>query len=366
MDEVRTAVARGLNAVEIDINSDEGGELYVSHYGVTPLRRALPVELPPRLVPFLNELKAFVDSPQGSALGLVILDCKIVEPRLARELYSKVRAHLTEEGTSLHVIISVPSLEQVPFFEPLLATLSEHEALMIDEEDDPRAVAEFFAHAGVGRAAYGNGVTTVAGVSLVSASLITCMDRAVALRSLGMLGFVYPWVLVGRETMEECLRIGVSGVMVDVDNAEELTGVLAEPQFLGELRRAERGDDPLARDDSLVLAVRTGDGAAAGTAATVTFSLGLADGTLVSKSVAARHSRFQRATTTYVTFAGLAIAPELIRSITVSHDGAGIQPSWQLVSISAQFRACESRHARFDCEIPPGATMTAELVADVD
>jgi hypothetical protein len=366
MDEVRSAVARGLNAIEIDINSDEDGELYVSHYGVTPLRRALPVELPPRLVPFLNELKAFVDSPQGAGLALVILDCKIGEPQLAAELHSKVRAHLTEGGTALHVIVSISSLELAPFFAPLQARLSEHEALMIDEEDDPHEVAEFFARAGVARAAYGNGVTTVAGVSLASASLITCMDRAVALRSLGRLGFVYPWVLVGREMIEECLRIGVSGVMVDADNAEELTGVLDEPPFASELRRAERGDDPLALHDSLVLAVRTGDGVAAGTAATVTFSLRLVDGTLVSKSVRARHTRFERATTTYVTFTGLAVAPELLGSITVSHDGAGILPSWRLASISAQFRAAESRHARFDCEIPPGATVTAELSADVD
>ncbi|HWP04551.1 MAG TPA: hypothetical protein VNN72_02360 [Polyangiaceae bacterium] len=246
MDEVRSAVARGLNAVEIDINSDEDGELYVSHYGVTPLRRALPLELPSRLVPFLNELKAFVDSPQGEALALVILDSKLAEPRLAAELHSKVRAHLTEEGTALHVIVSIPSLERVPFFEPLQLHLSDHEALMIDEEDDPHVVAEFFARAGVTRAAYGNGVTTVAGFSLASASLITCMERAVALKRLGKLGFVYPWVLVHREMIEACLRIGVSGVMVDIENAEALTGVLAEPQFASELRRAERGDDPLA------------------------------------------------------------------------------------------------------------------------
>ncbi|HEX5099250.1 MAG TPA: hypothetical protein VFV94_07105, partial [Polyangiaceae bacterium] len=124
------------------------------------------------------------------------------------------------------------------------------EALMIDEEDDPDAVAEFFARAGVARAAYGNGVTTVAGFSLASSSLVTCMERAVALRRLGKLGFVYPWVLVHRKMIEQCLRIGVSGVMVDTENAEALTGVLDEPELRGELRRAQRFDDPLAAEAS--------------------------------------------------------------------------------------------------------------------
>lgn len=250
MDEVRAAIARGLNAIEIDIQSDGDGELYVSHFGLTPLRRALSLGLPPRLVPFLNELKAFVDSPRGSGLALVILDCKIAEPHLAAELHSMVRAHLTDGGTSLHVIVSIPSIERAPFFAPLEERLSDHEALMIDEEDAPEAVAEFFARAGIARAAYGNGVTTIAGFSLASSSLVTCMERAVALRRRGKLGFVYPWVLVHRNMIAKCLRAGVSGVMVDTENAEALTLVLNEPEFAGELRRAERTDDPLAPEAS--------------------------------------------------------------------------------------------------------------------
>jgi glycerophosphoryl diester phosphodiesterase len=365
MEEVRGALARGLNAVEIDIHADESGALYVSHYAVNALRRAMPGESPPPLAPFLDELKRFADSPAGSALALVILDCKVSDPALAPVLMTEVRSRLTERGTSLHVIVSVPSLARAAFFEPIRSTLTAHEALMIDEEDDPRPVAELFARAEVARAGYGNGITTIAGIGLPSAHLVSSMDNAVALRAVENLGFVYAWVVVDRETIRECLRIGVSGVMVDSENAERLIDVLTEAPFSGEYRRALRSDDPVESDDSVVLVVETADDGGAGTNARVVFSLELTDGSQVTKSVdGSQDGRFERSTRTYVTFCGKELAPDAVRSVTVSHDGSGVLPAWRLVSITLYARAAPVRRAWFDCTIANGTRATRAFDED--
>jgi len=55
---------------------------------------------------------------------------------------------------ALHVIFSVPTMSRAEtFVEHVRGQLTDHEALMIDEEDDPERVAAFFAEKQVARAA---------------------------------------------------------------------------------------------------------------------------------------------------------------------------------------------------------------------
>jgi hypothetical protein len=244
--EVRAGLERGLNAFEVDIHKDDQGRLYVSH---DPVRESwLPGgEPPPRIAPFLADLRRLADSAEGGAIALVIFDCKVAEPELASELLEAVRSELTERGTSLHVIFSVPWLSRAEtFFERIHGQLTDHEALMIDEEDDPQRVAAFFAEKQVARAAYGNGIITVLGLELPSPSLRSQLELAVALAAVDKLRFVYPWVLVAESTIREFVRIGVNGVMVDVDHADTLARLLGEPEFVNQIRPAARRDDPLA------------------------------------------------------------------------------------------------------------------------
>ena len=249
--EIRVGLEGGLNALEIDVHRDVEGRLYASHDAVA--EPWLPTgEPPPRLEPFLAELGRLADTEEGARIALVIFDCKVAEPELAVALLDAVRTELTQGGTSLHVIFSVPSLGAAEtFFEPLYGELTDHEALMIDEEDDPRRVAAFFAEKKVERAAYGNGITSVLGVGLPSPSLVHRMDVALALLGTGDLRFVYPWVLVAASTMREFIRSGVSGVMVDVSDTGTLARVLGEPEFANDVRLATRADDPLAPCASL-------------------------------------------------------------------------------------------------------------------
>jgi hypothetical protein len=357
--EIRAGLERGLNAFELDVNRDERGRLYVSHDAVD---EAWPPsgEPPPRLVPFLTELRRLVDSPEGAPIALVIFDCKIAESELAVELLDAVRRELTQAGTSLHVIFSVPSLRRAEtFFAPIHGRLTDHEALMIDEEDEPRRVAAFFAEKQVARAAYGNGISTVLGLGLPSPSLFGQMDLAVGLAAVENLRFVYPWVLVAESTIREFVRIGVHGAMVDIDHASTLTRVLDEPEFANQVRVAVRDDDPLAPCTSLLLEVTTADVSHAGTDAAVTFSLTAADGRVLSRTVdGSFNGRFERGTVTYVTMPGLALAPAQIRSITVAHDGAGVAPGWHLASIALKTCGHETKRVVFDCEVTRGSPVT--------
>ncbi|HEV8548146.1 MAG TPA: hypothetical protein VGQ57_03940, partial [Polyangiaceae bacterium] len=313
----------------------------------------------PPLDAFLAELQDLASSPAGSRIALVIFDCKITEAALRVELVRAVRAHLTERATTLPVIFSVPTITHAQsFFDEFHAELGPREGSMIDEEDGPRAVASFFAASRLERAAYGNGITTAAGLELLGPRLIAQMDEAVAMMALGHFRFVYPWVLAGATTMRAFMRTGVSGIMTDVDDAATLTALL-DGEFAAELRPAVREDDPFAERPALVLEVATANARYAGTDATVTFELTLVDGRTLRKSVdAAFNGRFERGGITTVTLPGVEVAPDQVSSITVTHDGRGLGSAWRLDSVVLRSRLGPARRACFARELTEGARVT--------
>jgi hypothetical protein len=362
IEEVRTGLARGLNAFEIDINVDERGRLFISHDRVSA-DSPFGVALPPCVEPFLVELGQLASSPEGAPMALVIFDCKVESPEFAAELVQATRMHLGERASGLPMIYSVPSVAAATkFFEPIRVGLLPNEALMIDEEDDAQAVAAFFAEREVARAAYGNGITTLVGLGLPSPHLVSQMDDAVALMALGRLRFVYPWVLVAARTMEEFMRTGVSGIMVDLDDAPTLVDALRAPEFTDKLRVATRADDPFAPRDALVLEITTADASRAGTDATVTFEVATADGRKFSRSLdGSLNGRLERGSLTYVTLPDATLPPEQIESITVVHDGSGLGPDWRVASIALRTRSAAPKLVHFDCEVTRGQPVTRRL-----
>jgi hypothetical protein len=355
LEEIERGLAGGLNAFEIDLNIDANREIFVSHDPVDST--SLGFESPPRLVPFLQGLRQIVDSDER--VSLVVFDLKFIASDLGARVLRAVRDHLTS-GSRLHVIYSIAKIEQArTLFEPFLADLAPNEGLMIDEEADPAAVSQFFARHNVSRACYANGITTVVGVGLPTPNLITEMDLAVALRSMGQLHFVYPWVLVEADTIREFLRIGVNGIMVDADNSGTLTSVVAEPELTARLHPARRGDDPFAIDHSLLLEVRTVDAAFAGTDARITITLTPKHGPKVLRSLDARsNGRFERGSVTFVSCCGIELAPDDISAISVVHDGAGQAPNWRLHSITLRRHGFPDKTVVFDCEIGQHTSVT--------
>jgi len=355
LEEIERGLMSGLNAFEIDLNIDANREIFVSHDYVDPT--FLGFEAPPRLVPFLQGLREIADGDERVAL--VVFDFKFSASDLGASVLRAVREHLTL-GNGLRVIYSIGKLEQArTLFESFGGKLAPNEGLMIDEEADPAQVSEFFERHDIVHACYGDGITTLAGVGLPTPALIAEMDLAVALRSMGELRFVYPWVLVEADTIREFLRIGVSGVMVDTDNAATLASVVAEPEFAARLHLARRDDDPFALDDSLLLEVRTSDVTFAGTDARITFTLTPKQGPAVVRSVDAHaNGRFERASTTFVSCSGVQLAPDDISAISVAQDGAGTAADWRLEFVTLRRRGFSDKRVVFDCEIRPQAPVT--------
>lgn len=355
LEDIERGLASGLNAFEIDLNLDPNREIFVSHDSVDPT--FLGFEAPPRLVPFLQGVRQIADRDQR--VSLVVFDIKFSAADLGARVLRAVREHLTS-GNGLRVIYSIATIEEArTLFEPFFEDLAPNEGLMIDEEADPRQVSEFFEHHNVAHACYGDGVTTLAGVGLPTPDLIAEMDLAVALRSIGQLRFVYPWVLVEADTIREFLRVGVSGIMVDTDNAGTLASVVAEPEFAARLHPARRDDDPFALHHSLILEVRTADVSFGGTDARVTFTLTSKHGSSVVHSVDARsNGRFERGSITFVSCWAVDLAPDDISGISVVHDGAGQGPDWHLDSITLRRSGFADKTVVFDCEINHQAAVT--------
>lgn len=351
--EVRDGLSRGLNAVEVDINQDRNGKLYVSHDMVDIGVPANELLTTPELIPFLRELKVAADQ----RLALVIFDSKVSDPSQALTLLEAVRTHLTDGGTSLPVVFSVSSVDKArTFFEPLRTALKSTEALMIDQEADPGLVAEFFRAFGLMRAGYGNGITTLLGVGLPSPFLVSQMDVATAFKAVSNLCFVYPWVLVNESTIREMLYVGVNGVMVDVANAQ--SAVNAVRGFGDALRLATRSDDPLKFDGSLLLQIKTADVSHAGTDARIRIELRTADNTYLKEIDGTYNGRFERGSTTCVVFPDLRIYPGDVRAITVSHDGGGNAPDWELESITLRGRNVPDKIVAFNCVVTKVSPVT--------
>jgi len=350
IDEIRAGLAAGLNAFEIDVNRDAHDELYVAHDFVADPAPRAPSVRPPKLAAFLSALRQLALSPAGTGIALVIIDSKVRSAALGAEIARSVRANLSDNAALLPVIYSVAKVtEAETFFEQIHPGLLSKEGLMIDEESDPARVSHFFQGLGIRRGCYGNGATTIAGIGLPTPNLAVQMDAGVGIRSVGNLRFVYPWVLREQDTIAEFIRIGVNGVMVDTGRAGALLEVLRRPEFAAHVRVAARADDPFAADHSPMLQIRTADVAHAGTDAHITFTLELASGRTIRKTVdSVFNGRFERASLNFVLLPDESFALSDVRAIAVSHDGGRNAPDWQLATITLRRRGEQDRIATFN------------------
>jgi len=333
MEMIRHGLRNRLNAFELDINHDQHGELYVAHDPVHTAQSGREYEPPPKIAPFFKELRELLDSPEGESIALLIFDLKFDQAKLGRQLLEAVRTTLTDQGTTLPVIISTAFLTDAkPLFKGLHETLTPKEGLMIDQEAHASKVAEYFDQHKFPRGCYGDGLTTLPpfGIGLPTPNLPSEFDLAVALKALGQLTFVYPWVLVQSSTMKEFIRIGVDGILVDVGgSASTLAGVVAESKGI---RRAVRADDPFWKSPSPVtLEVVTGDKAGAGTDSEVTLIFELQNGTEEERVIDGdRAGRFERGTSTNVTLLDRNVQLDDIIGIAAKQDGEGLASEWFL------------------------------------
>jgi glycerophosphoryl diester phosphodiesterase/tryptophanyl-tRNA synthetase len=350
--EVNAAIDAGANAIEPDVNvyEDKQSELCISHDKGEPGA--------PSLVQFLKDLRKVVLA--NPKLSLVVFDCKerVATAQHGLTLLNAIRTFLTFD-TDLNVIISVAKLQETSIFKNILSSLSPCEGLMIDEENDPVAVSDFFTKAGVDPVCFGNGISvwnSVLGPNVRPSMELACELRAANNR----IKFIYVWTVNNDNDSREYIRIGVDGIITD--EVADLHNIVKESQFHSVIRMAKRSDNPfIPANFAYGLKIYTGDKSMAGTDANVTFTL---TGTQGSSSLIVDTSlnyRMERNDWNYVTLQ----SPDLgdLISITVQRDNDGNAPSWYLGRIIVEsFRFGVLKQADFNLFIDTTSPFTRPLL----
>ncbi|MFO0592888.1 MAG: PLAT/LH2 domain-containing protein [Polyangiaceae bacterium] len=338
IEDVLKVLGKGANAIEPDVNVYEHktGELCVSHDKGEPNA--------PSLTEYLGQLREVAE--QHPQLALVVFDCKTAEPPHGVELLAAVRQYLS--GTGLNVIISVPDFESTTLIQPILSELGPREGVMIDEEDDPNAVAAWFTSRGVVHGNYGNGISVLD--ELLGPNVRPSMEAAVAARAArGDPKFIYVWSVNDEDLLREYVAIGVDGVITD--EVAKLRDIVKESKYSSFVRLATRSDNPfLPPNAAYALTVLTGDTSHAGTDANIRITLTGARGISSVTFATWRPGRMEAGTRSYVTLQ----SPDLgeLQSITVEHDDHGNAPSWFLKSIQVESSRYQiSRAVTFECWI---------------
>jgi hypothetical protein len=353
INEVKQALAKGANAIEPDVNVFESNssELCISHSGGD--------SGDPSLVQYLTDLHNIV-VPQHPELALIVFDCKpdTNTPDFGLTLLNAIRTRLTFD-VPLNVIISVSSFSGTGMFDKIRSMLGPREGLMIDEENDPVAVANFFIGAGVQHRCYGNGNTIQSPVT--SPNLRPSIEHACGLRAgHDSFKFIYEWTTDDDERMREFIRTGVDGMITD--QPALLRSVSQEAEFSSLIRFATRADNPFKQPNAnYELAVHTGDVHMGGTDANVTFTLTGSSGTAVKVIDTSLDGRMERNDWNYVTMH----SPDLgsLASITVQRDNSGNGPKWFLDRILVNsFRYGVSKQAIFNGWIDTTSPFTQPLV----
>ena len=355
---VNAALDAGANAIEPDVNvyDDRQNDLCISEAGVLDADEGGDSDAP-SLAQFLDELHGI--ARKRPELALVVFDCKpkVATPVLGATLLREIRNRLTFD-TKLNVIISVSQQSESAIFDDIKKILGPREGLMIDEDNDPSAVASFFIDAGVENRCYGNGNKFQD--ALTSPNLRPSIELACGLRAgQNSFKFIYEWTNNDDERMREFIRTGVDGIITD--EVTLLRNITEEDEFQPLIRLASRDDNPFTPPNAnYELAVHTGDVHMGGTDANVTFTVTGAKGTIRKVIDTNLDGRMERNDWNFVTIQSPDIG-ELI-SITVQRDNQGNAPDWYVDRILIKsFRFGVSKQAVFNRWIDTTSPYTKKL-----
>jgi glycerophosphoryl diester phosphodiesterase len=349
---VNAALNVGANAIEPDVNvfKDHPDQLCVSH--------GEGQSSDPSLQRFLKDLHTVaIERPE---LALVRFDCKpkVATAEHGATLLNAIRTLLTFD-TKVNIIISVSDLSQTAIFNSIKADLLPREGLMIDEENDPIAVSNFFTNAGVTNQSFGNGISILN--EILGPNVRPSMERACEFRAAtNRIKYIDVWTVQDDDLLHRYIHIGVDGIITD--NVPKLRNIMSENQIQPLIRLATRNDDPLRPANfAYGLEVHTGDVAMAGTDAIVTFTIkgqsGVSSITVDTKPP----YRMERNHWNFVTLQ----SPDLgvLHSLTVQRDNSGNAPDWFLDRIRVRsFRFSTSTEAVFNRWIDTTSPFTQALL----
>ena len=357
--EVLAALQAGANAIEPDINvyQDRPTEFCIAEAPLLHPHNGGPSSAP-SLTEYLTALHDIaLKTPE---LALVVFDCKpkIATPELGAALLQNIRTLLTHD-TQVNVIISVASLTETAIFETIKSQLGPREGVMIDQENDPIAVSDYFSGAGIENQSFGNGISVANAV--LGPHVRPSMEKACWFRSTtDRLRFIYVWTVNDHNLMREYLRIGVDGIITG--NPGDLRTIMQESEFRPLVRLATRADDLFhPANQSYGLAIHTGDEEGAGTDANITFTLTGAVGAASATVNTCLPGRMERGDWNYVTLASSDLGE--LQSITVQRDSQGEAPDWLLDKITVENYRGVAMQASFACWIDSTEPFTRLLAA---
>jgi hypothetical protein len=315
------AVNTGANGLEPDV------QIYEDHPGQLCISHGKGESSAPSLVAYLDGLHLLAQSHPG--LALVVFDCKpeVTSPDHGFELLMAIRKHMTFDN-DLNVIISIGNRDddQGAFFDRIVDLLGPREGLMIDAENDPSAVSNYFTLRGVTNQGYGNGISfanVILGPYYRYTLEAACGDRAQA----GRPRFNYVWTVNVHDDLREYIRIGVDGAITD--DPGDLRNITAEAPFASLIRIADRLDNPFKPANfSYGLHIKTADKWQAGTDANLTFTLHGSTGSCSKTINAELIKRMESDYWNWVTIPSDSIGA--LHSITVQRDDQGNAPDWYL------------------------------------
>ena len=352
------ALQGGANAIKPDVNvyEDRQGVLCISETSLTDSDKGGDSDAP-SLAEFLDDLHGLARA--WPELSLVVFDCKpkVATAEHGATLLREIRSRLTFDN-DISVIISVSSRSEAAIFDHIKDILGPREGCMVDEDNDPVAVANLFINAGVQNRSYGNGNKFQNPVT--SPNLRPSIELACGLRAgRNSFQFIYEWTNNEEERMREFIRTGVDGIISD--DVDVLKRISEEQEFQTLIRYATRADNPFQPPNAnYELTVHTGDVHMGATDANLTFTVTGRLGKASKVIDASLDGRMGRNDWNFVTIQSPNIG-DLI-SITVERDNDGIAPDWYLDRILVQsFKYSVSKQAVFNRWIDTTSPFTLPL-----
>jgi hypothetical protein len=163
-----------------------------------------------------------------------------------------------------------------------------------------------------------------------------------------------------RISPERYLRLGVNGLICDPEGIERARGLLQRQEHAERHRLARRSDDPMVPDGlAYGLTVTTTDRRAAGTDASITFTLDGDRGSASTTVDTSLRARMEAGTTSFVVLRSTDLGA--LRSITVQSDLSHLASGWHLATIVVERRSGGRKTARFDTWIESTDPVTRAL-----
>ena len=216
IEDVHNYLRLGANAIEPDINLVSGtNNLCVSHDSGDANTISLD-----HYMAQLNQLLVLYPN-----LSLIYLDCKPSVLGMGKEILQSVRSNLV--GANLKIVISVAKIQDAQqMFPAIVGDLKENEYLLIDEENDPMMVHEFFKSINAPRFGYGNGDSVpLLPTTIFFPHIEGSINQACMLRTQKELNFVFTWTFNSTYNQEFFLKTGVNGIIVDYNGFPCMPGL---------------------------------------------------------------------------------------------------------------------------------------------